>query len=274
MTASSNIGGAPFGVLAAKVAGSALGRKTRALLERGDSPRSGEKVWRNSYYEGQIEHRIWRPFGIGRQAGTKRGGRRLAALTLRFAKALEKRSRLERQKVTPGVRNGVLGDIGIRVLEAMLDLVDFASGRLEPAIATIAESAGCSYAAAHEALCRLRKNGFLQWIRRSRPTENKGEVGPQVEQITNAYALLIPDGVKELAQRLGGNAPPPDDAVHRRRADADEVAAMLAGQTIEAGHLDFWTGDRLLGETVAALARALDRQERESSKKRETGGSY
>ncbi len=34
--------------------------------------RSHQPVWRNSYYEGQIEKRLWRPIADG----TKRGARR------------------------------------------------------------------------------------------------------------------------------------------------------------------------------------------------------
>ena len=35
----------PFGLIAAKVAGAQLSRRTRVRLGRGDSPRSGEPVW-------------------------------------------------------------------------------------------------------------------------------------------------------------------------------------------------------------------------------------
>ena len=49
----------PIGAIAAAVVGARLGRKTRARLGRGDSPRSGQPVWRNSYYAGQIRFSIW-----------------------------------------------------------------------------------------------------------------------------------------------------------------------------------------------------------------------
>lgn len=64
MSASSH-NATPFGLAAARVAGIALDRKTRAALTRGDSPRSGEPVWRNSYTIGQIEDRVWRPIRDG-----------------------------------------------------------------------------------------------------------------------------------------------------------------------------------------------------------------
>ena len=62
----------PIGLFAARLAGQALSRKTRMLLERGDSPRSGERVWRNSYTVGTIEDRVWKPI----HDGSRRGGRR------------------------------------------------------------------------------------------------------------------------------------------------------------------------------------------------------
>ena len=40
--------------------------------------RTFQPVWRNSYYEGQLEDRVWQPVGIGRARGSKRAGRRFA----------------------------------------------------------------------------------------------------------------------------------------------------------------------------------------------------
>src|SRR3546814_3091837 len=76
--------------------------------------RSGQPVWRNSYYEGQIEDRLWRPFAGGNRRGAKR---RIGAI-LKSARELERRTRRERQKVQPGTRNGILGQIGLDDLEA------------------------------------------------------------------------------------------------------------------------------------------------------------
>ncbi|MDE1917166.1 MAG: hypothetical protein KGJ57_16165 [Sphingomonadales bacterium] len=75
---------------------------------------------------------------------------------LKAAKTLDIRTRKERKAKNKGVRNGVLGEIGIAVLEVLFDLVDLATGRLEPAVSTIAERAGYSYSAVHNALDRLR----------------------------------------------------------------------------------------------------------------------
>lgn len=104
MTAAPFKDASPFGAIAAKITKVTLGRKTRALLERGDSPRSGEKVWRNSYYEGTIEHQVWKPI----HDGTKRGGSRWLGLLLKAAEDFETRTLKERQAKQPGVRNGAL----------------------------------------------------------------------------------------------------------------------------------------------------------------------
>jgi hypothetical protein len=190
---------------------------------------------------------------------------------MQAAKKLELRTRRERQAKKPGTRNGVLGDIGIAVLGALFDLVDFGSGRLEPAISTIADKVGYSYSAVHNALDRLRTAGFLKWIRRSRPTGNKNLALPQVEQIPNAYVLLIPVEMMDHIRRLVGDGPTPDCEVWRREQAAKDLDALIATTTASRFHRDFWSGDKLTGESFALIAEALDRQERESSSSGEPG---
>lgn len=228
--------------------------------------RSGQPVWRNSYYEGQVEDRLWRPIANG----TKRGARRRIGAIVKAARTMERRTRRERQVVHPGTRNGLLGEIGLAVLEVLYEIVDYSTGRLEPAIATVAERVGHSYAAVHAALRRLRSAGFLHWIRRSRPTKNQGEAGPQVEQITNAYALTLPKPLEDLVRHLLGKAPVPDDVGWHRTERKREWDEMLAGLSAAQFMTDHWSGDQLAGESLKRIARILD--ERESSRAVETGG--
>lgn len=265
---------APFGDKAFSIVG-ALGAALNAReAANGSSPRSGQPVWRNSYYEGQLEDRIWRPIGIGRQRGTRKGASRLAGAILKAARALDRRTRIQRKAKTPGARNGALGEIGIAVLETLYGLVDYATGRLEPAINTIAERTGYSYSAVHNALARLRDHGFLKWIRRSRKTDNKGEAGPQVVQIPNAYILTVPVEFQDYVNRLIGDVHTPDCEQWRREQAGKELEALIAQVSASRFHRDFWTGDKLTGESFASIAAALDRQERESSRAGETVGSY
>ncbi|HWU01813.1 MAG TPA: hypothetical protein VN222_03655 [Novosphingobium sp.] len=67
---------------------------------------TGQPVWRNSYTEGQLEGRLWRPIGFGKARGTLRGAKRLAGMMLKAAKALETRTRKARKVKHPGERSG------------------------------------------------------------------------------------------------------------------------------------------------------------------------
>lgn len=272
MTASTH-DATPFGLAAARAAKVALDRRTRALLGRGDSPRSGQRVWRNSYTEGTIEDRVWKPI----HDGSPRGGKRWTGALLKAARAFEYRTRRERREVDPGARNGKLGEVALEVLAYLYELVDYSTGRLEPAIATIAEEVGRSYSAVHEALVRLRKEGFLHWMRRSRPIKDPEPGGQQVEQVSNAYALLVPEPIKGWMRALFRKTPKAACDEDRRRYEREAYEAMLAGLTAQQRHDTTWNGDSLLGETLRRLAAAVDArdfQRGESGTARETGGSY
>lgn len=265
-------GATPIGLLASRIAGKPLSRKTRLLLERGDNPRTGQPVWRNSYTEGTFENRIWKPVNDG----STRGGKRWTGALLKAARAYEIRTRAKRREAEPGTRNGDLGEIGLEVLRYLYELVDYATGRLEPAIATIASEIGRSYSAVHDALRRLRRAGFLNWIRRSRPIKDPEPSGPQVEQVSNAYALLAPEAMKGWLIRLIGKAPAPACDADRRAADKASFDRMLTQLTArEYVEQQAWRGDDLLGETLKRLARLVDErdgQQRESGRSGETGG--
>lgn len=194
-----------FGSIAAGIAGNTLSRQTRALLERGDNPRSGQPVWRNSYYEGTIEHRIWKRIGNG----TKRDGRRFTGALMAAARRVELESRAKRRETDKGCQNGKLGVIGLEVLQTMVDLVDFMKGRLEPAIATIAERIwplilGGSFCPSPPSGGRVHRldtsqqtAGRCVWLRpaggadyqcvcASHSRKASGMVGPDVQQATYA----------------------------------------------------------------------------------------
>lgn len=77
--------------------------------------------------------------------------------------------------------------IDVTVLEAMLKNLDFATGKLFPAIETIAAWAGCHRNSVIKALDRLRAHGFISWVRRTVRTGNDNQFAPQREQTSNAY---------------------------------------------------------------------------------------
>jgi hypothetical protein len=171
--------------------------------------RTFQPVRRNSYNVGEREHRLWRPVN-----------KREISARLKAAEWYD------RQNKEPGARNGALGHIGLEVLRELYRIVDFKSGRLEPAIDTIMQRIKRSRAAVVRALARLKKHGFLDWIRRTEPTENEGQ-GPQVRQVTNAYWFGLPQFALAFVKRVMGAGPPPDDDVARRATDAAEMESMI-----------------------------------------------
>lgn len=77
--------------------------------------------------------------------------------------------------------------IDVTILQALIEHIDFATGRLFPSLETIAQAATCHRNSVIDALKRLKANGFVSWVRRSISTQNEGEFAPQREQTSNAY---------------------------------------------------------------------------------------
>ena len=219
------------------------GRRTR----RGPGRRTWEPIRHSSRPSGR-EGLFWRPFDP-KQRG-------------RFMVAAERFERVNREK---GKRNGPLGPVGLEVLRELLRLVDYRTGRLEPAITTLMERLRRSKDAIVRALANLRAAGFLDWLRRYEPTGN--DEGPQVRQISNAYRLSLPAAAARLLGRLWRPAPIPDDERQRREQDAGDVASMIDG-------LPLWeqpaqlVDDESLSGALSRLGRAV--AERESAKRSES----
>lgn len=226
-------------------------RTLGGALDRGPRPngrRTFQPVRRDSRHRGEREERIWRPLG-----GTRREARQFIGAMLQAAEFYELHNK------QPGKKNGPIGHVGIEVLRALLlRFADWKTGRLEPAIATICEKTRRSRAAVVAALARLKALGFLDWIRRTEPTENVG-AGPQVRQISNAYGfdvMRLPRSAAAWVRRVLSNGPPPDCDRARRAADAADVEAML--DSVPAEEQARFIADGDLGEALAGLGRALD----------------
>ncbi|MCA0422561.1 MAG: helix-turn-helix domain-containing protein, partial [Proteobacteria bacterium] len=108
--------------------------------------------------------------------------------------------RYELAQRQPGERSGPLGSVAIEVLELFANLVDFRTGRLDPAIDTLMGKLRRSRDAIVRALKNLRAHGFLDWMRRYVPTGNEGR-GPQVKQTSNAYRLSLPARARQFLGR-------------------------------------------------------------------------
>lgn len=119
-------------------------------------------------------------------------------------------------------RNGPLGDTGLSVLRYLLRTVNATTGQLDPSHATIAQETGHSIQGIHDALARLAKAGFIQWIRRYVETGRRGRKGPQLEQSSNAYRITVPSEVAAT----WSEAPLPSDEAWRRQEDRAAFADM------------------------------------------------
>lgn len=174
------------------------------------------KVLRNSYDVADRRAQVFRPIGDGTTAGA------LSWIDC-LLKTVSEWDDWSRRK--GGARP--LGFHGLRVLETLLGrrgtiAVDFKTGRLDPAIETIAHVACLSKTTVIRALAKLRDLGLLSWVRRSQKTGNDGLYGPQREQVSNAY-FFTPEGLPaRVLQRLrdlvtrrklrrGGVEPPAPD---------------------------------------------------------------
>lgn len=231
--------------MTARAIGDVLAGRARDASSR----RTFQPVRRDSRHVGEREERIWRALGT-----TKREAFRFRDALLQAARYFDERNK------EAGKGNGPLGLAGVRVLEELLAIVDFKTGRLEPAIDTICRRISKSRATVVRALARLKAHGFLDWVRRTEPTENAGEAGPQVRQITNAYGFDItrlPKMALAWMRKKMSDGPPPDCEAARRDADRAEVDAMLA--TVSAEDQARFIADGTLGDALARLGRALDK---------------
>lgn len=149
------------------------------------------KVRRDSYDVEDSRAQVFRPIGDG----TKAGALRWIDALIRTAKEYDVVHR------KPGTR-GPLTPYGIRVLEELLRLPNFRTGRLDPALDHLQKVTGYARATIVRALARLKLHGFLDWVRRSRKTGNDKEAGPQRAQTSNAYFFEIGRLAKSVRLRF------------------------------------------------------------------------
>ncbi|UXM96464.1 helix-turn-helix domain-containing protein (plasmid) [Bartonella sp. HY329] len=140
---------------------------------------------RKSYLLGAIEKKIF-----------KKTDRRSLKRLLLAAK------RFDLQKRQKGQRCGPLGTIALEVLEYFINIIDYKTGRLEPAIATIMRKIRRSRDSVVRALKALQNHGFINWVRRY--SHNDSADGPSLKQASNAYCLNLPE---KCAHLVIDNAP-------------------------------------------------------------------
>lgn len=153
-----------------------------------------------------------------------------------------------------GKRNGALGQTGLQVLRELLRFIDFKTGRLDPAIDTLATRIRRARATVVAALKRLRDSGFLDWIRRYEPTYAEG-FAPQVRQISNAYRLSLPARALALLGRLAEAPPPPDDWEQHK---AEQLAVYKAYVASLPTHNERLQADGVPDDLAQVLGRLFD----------------
>ena len=174
------------------------------------------------------------------------------------AKLWHEARRFERATRQPGKQDGALGRNGLAVLYALLfDFLNYASGRLDPAIATIARAANISERSARRGLDALKRFGVVNWVRRC--MTELGEAGRMVfKQLSNAYAVLPIS--QWLGHRPRPEAPPPEAGTwgdHPPMPSVLEQAAVAGSFSAKLAALELDPRDGLAA-VLARLGRAVE----------------
>lgn len=200
-------------------------------------------VRRRSHFKGRSEGSIWRPTT-----------RKDVQAILKAAEIYNEAGLHEK-----GERSGPLGSVALDVLRLFVNLIDFRTGRLEPSITTIMDRLGRSRDTIVRALKNLRAHGFIDWLRRYEPTGNEGR-GPQVQQVSNAYRLSLPEKARQFLGRFGKAPPPPADHGQDQRAWSEVIDAYRKALPLdERTQLD--VGNTPIGQALVRIAKGLMKRE-------------
>ena len=87
------------------------------------------------------------------------------------------------------LKDGAIGRNGLAILRVLLfDFLNYRTGQLDPACATIARKAGISLRSVRRGLDKLRETGMLFWQRRCRKSQDS-DGRFMLEQESNAYGV-------------------------------------------------------------------------------------
>lgn len=204
------------------------------------SRRTFQQVHRDSKRLGSVEAALWQPTDMGVRD-----------------RALEGARLYELAHKRKGRRNGPIGHVGLEVLRALWNVVDFSTGRLEPSLLWLMDVTGRCRDAVVTALKRLNRCGFVRWVRRFEYTGERGYRTPGVKQVSNAYALDVPGDAAALvpAQSVRQEARSATPADYRL---ALAQAARRLGVALSAATLPY-RADHYRDPTKLPLPKALKR---------------
>lgn len=225
--------------------------------------RTHQRVHRDSKHIGSVEAALWRP-----------------TTTVEAARAIEAARRYELTHKKKGRRNGPLGGIGLEVYRALWSVVDYSTGRLEPSLEWLMQKTGRCRDAVVTALKRLKRCGFVTWVRRFAYTKGlvrythfledqaaaakaeklglpkPGRSVPPIAQVTNAYSLAVPADAEAMlpgqTPRTDARASTPADyrlALAQQR-ERERVAEWAASRPYRA---DRYTGAPPLSRALKTL---------------------
>jgi len=176
-------------------------------------------------------------------------------------KLYHKARAFERQTRQPGKQDGALGRNGLAVLHALIfDILDYATGRLDPSYAKIAKKACISVRSAARGLASLKAAGVLNWLRRCAESWRDGRFC--LEQETNAYAVLPTSQWRGYHELPEAPAPQPgtwgDHPPRNIMAEAaEDCRAGSTGAAIAALSAAGEYGGNTLAAALAGLGRAI-----------------
>jgi hypothetical protein len=167
----------------------------------------------------------------------------------------------ERRTHQPGRHGGVVGRIGLAVLQTLIfDYLNHATGQLDPSYEGIAKKAGVSRASVWRALVRLRDLGILTWLRRCIGEMRGGRY--VLAQERNAYAVqgetawrgyrAPPEAPSAPEAGTWGDHPPMLAAL--AQAAQDQLSGLSRGAVLTALEADPGDG---LAAALARMGRAL-----------------
>lgn len=172
-----------FGSIAASFLGATV-PATATAGQRKEKPFT-DPVRKRSFHENSRAAKPWQRWGKSRVEWNRYKSAALGAFDRLMLDQRKRGAAARREKVEQSVR--LRGDDRL-ILAFLLDRYNHVTGQLYPAIQTIVSETGLGRTFVIEGLDRLKRFGFVNWVRRTKTKPDaEGQAGPQLEQTSSAY---------------------------------------------------------------------------------------